>query len=56
MPEPEAIAEEKGVAAQKQEEETVDLAACKRCVACNAVIPATAGLCPKCGWTQPDIG
>jgi hypothetical protein len=28
----------------------------KLCVACRAAIPAMAYLCPKCGWTQPDIG
>jgi hypothetical protein len=25
----------------------------KQCVACDAVIPENARLCPKCGWTQP---
>jgi len=25
----------------------------KLCVACNAKIPEAAGVCPKCGWTQP---
>jgi hypothetical protein len=25
----------------------------KLCVACRAEIPESAGLCPKCGWTQP---
>ncbi len=25
----------------------------KRCVACDAMIPEDARLCPKCGWTQP---
>ncbi|MGA2180042.1 MAG: hypothetical protein ABSH15_10735 [Verrucomicrobiota bacterium] len=25
----------------------------KQCVACNAMIPEEAKLCPKCEWTQP---
>lgn len=25
----------------------------KQCVACDAMIPEEARLCPKCGWTQP---
>src|ERR1017187_2774581 len=34
--------------------EAADLQGGKRCVACSATIPEDAGLCPKCGWTQPD--
>jgi len=26
------------------------------CVSCSAIIPDTAKLCPKCGYTQPESG
>ena len=27
----------------------------KLCVACSAAIPESSRVCPKCGWTQPDL-
>ncbi len=38
---------------QQQERDAAVLHTGKRCVACDALIPEEARLCPKCGWTQP---
>ncbi len=34
--------------------EPVDPLHSKLCVSCRALIPESARLCPKCGWTQPE--
>lgn len=40
-------------ATEASKEETSAQEARTLCVSCGAVIPETAHLCPKCGWTQP---
>jgi ribosomal protein L40E len=43
----------KSVAASKVVEAIEDTQNRRQCVACDAMIPEEARLCPKCGWTQP---
>lgn len=41
-------------ATESDAEESSNQEARTLCVSCGEVIPETAHLCPKCGWTQPD--
>jgi len=41
---------------ETEERESADLGGKKLCVSCKGVISETAELCPRCGWTQPDVG
>jgi len=53
--EPEAETTASSVAgSETPEPEPDDPQGRKTCVSCGASIPASAHLCPKCGWTQPD--
>ena len=44
---------ENSVADSEVAEATEDAQNRRHCVACDAMIPEEARLCPKCGWTQP---
>jgi ribosomal protein L40E len=39
----------------KQDESITSSQSRTECVSCGAIIPETAKLCPKCGYTQPEI-
>ena len=43
----------KSAAKPPREEATNEQQSRKPCVACEALIPASAELCPECGWRQP---
>jgi len=53
--EQEAEAQIGNVPLEKQDKAITRSQGQTECVACGAIIPDTAKLCPKCGYTQPEI-
>jgi len=44
------------VSPEKRDETLTSSQGRTECVSCGAIIPDTAKLCPKCGYTQPEHG
>ncbi|SRR5260370_29655826 len=53
---PEAEPQLGDVPLAKEDESITNSQGRTECVSCGAVIPDAAQLCPKCGYTQPEIG